>query len=56
VANFVFVDFNNDGLMMTNINFEYIRNVNLQFIEDVTLTSTSLSPSAVSAPLASNAT
>ena len=32
--NFVFVDFNNDGLMTTNDNFEYIKNANIQFIEN----------------------
>ena len=32
--NFVFVDFNNDGKMTTNNNFEYIKNANIHFIEN----------------------
>jgi hypothetical protein len=48
--NFVFVDFNNDGLMTTNDNFEYIKNANIQFIENGTTTGTSstASPAPVS--------
>jgi hypothetical protein len=54
--NFVFVDFDNDGTMTTNDNFEYIRNANLRLIEDATTAvGTNPSPSAVSAPLASSA-
>ena len=50
--NFVFVDFNNDGKMTPNTNFEYIKNANIQFIEDApTAVSTS---GTVSSPAASN--
>ena len=51
--NFVFVDFNNDGKMTTNNNFEYIKNANIQFIEDAP-TAVSTSPAA-SSPATSTA-
>jgi hypothetical protein len=54
--NFVFVEFDNDGVMTTNDNFEYIRNANQRLIEDATTaTGTNPSPSAVSTTLAGSA-
>ena len=49
--NFVFVDFNNDGAMTTNSNFEYIINANLQFIENDSTTAGGSSSSPATSPI-----